>query len=166
MNWNNQGDFDLEIAIFGAGCFWGIEAEFRKKEGVLNTSVGYSGGTTKNPTYQDVCSGATGHAEVVRIEFDPVKITYEEMLNIFWSIHNPTTLDRQGPDIGSQYRSVIFYFNEDQKEKALESINELKKENKYKDSIVTEIIPAREYYKAEDYHQQYFEKRGMVTCRI
>lgn len=166
MNWNNQGDFDLEIAIFGAGCFWGIEAEFRKKEGVLNTSVGYSGGTTKNPTYQDVCSGATGHAEVVRIEFDPVKITYEELVNTFWLIHNPTTLDRQGPDIGSQYRSVIFYFNEDQKEKALESINELEKENKYKDSIVTEIIPAREYYKAEDYHQQYFEKRGMVTCRI
>ncbi len=166
MNWNNQGDFDLEIAIFGAGCFWGIEAEFRKKEGVLNTSVGYSGGTTKNPTYQDVCSGATGHTEVVRIEFDPVKITYEELVNTFWLIHNPTTLDRQGPDIGSQYRSVIFYFNEDQKEKALESINELEKENKYKDSIVTEIIPAREYYKAEDYHQQYFEKRGMVTCRI
>lgn len=166
MNWNNQGDFDLEIAIFGAGCFWGIEAEFRKKEGVLNTSVGYSGGTTKNPTYQDVCSGATGHAEVVRIEFDPVKITYEELVNTFWLIHNPTTLDRQGPDIGSQYRSVIFYFNKDQKEKALESINELEKENKYKDPIVTEIIPAREYYKAEDYHQQYFEKRGMVTCRI
>ena len=156
----------MEIAIFGAGCFWGIEAEFRKKEGVLNTSVGYSGGTTKNPTYQDVCSSATGHSEVVRIEFDPVKVTYEELLNTFWSIHNPTTLDRQGPDIGSQYRSVIFYLNEVQKEKALESLNELEKDKRFKDPIVTEISPAQEYYKAEEYHQQYFEKRGLVTCRI
>ena len=139
----------MEIAIFGAGCFWGIEAELRKKEGVLNTSVGYSGGTTKNPTYQDVCSSATGHAEVVRIEFDPVKVTYEELLNTFWSIHNPTTLDRQGPDIGSQYRSVIFYLNEVQKEKALESLNELEKDKRFKDTIVTDISTAQEYYKDE-----------------
>lgn len=156
----------MEQAIFGAGCFWGVEAEFRKLKGVLNTSVGYTGGSTKNPTYKDVCSYATGHAEVVQIDFDPRIITYEELLNTFWSIHNPTTLNRQGPDIGSQYRSVIYYMNEEQKDKALSKLEELDISKKYKDPIVTEIKPAIEYYLAEDYHQQYFEKRGLASCHI
>ena len=156
----------MEKAIFGAGCFWGIEAEFRKKEGVLNTSVGYSGGTTQNPTYQDVCSNRTGHAEVVQVEFDPSIITYKELLNTFWSMHNPTTLNRQGPDVGSQYRSVIFYMNESQKKEALASLNELEQQKKFNNPIVTEVVPAKEYYEAEEYHQQYFEKRGLASCHI
>ena len=156
----------MEKAIFGAGCFWGVEAEFRKKEGVLNTSVGYSGGTTQNPTYQDVCSNRTGHAEVVQVEFDPSIITYKELLNTFWSMHNPTTLNRQGPDVGSQYRSVIFYMNESQKKEALASLNELEQQKKFTNPIVTEIVPANEYYEAEEYHQQYFEKRGLASCHI
>lgn len=150
----------------GIGCFWGVEAEFRKLKGVLNTSVGYTGGSTKNPTYKDVCSNSTGHAEVVQIDFDPRIIAYEELLNTFWSIHNPTTINRQGPDIGSQYRSVIYYINEEQKDNALSKLEELDNSKKFKDPIVTEIEPANEYYIAEDYHQQYFEKRGLASCHI
>ena len=156
----------MEIALFGAGCFWGVEAEFRKLKGVKNTAVGYSGGSLKNPTYQDVCTGTTGHAEVVRIEFDPDKVSYKELLDTFWNNHNPTTLNRQGPDIGTQYRSVIFYTNESQKHEAEESRIELEKQKKYNDLIVTEIEPAQDFYKAEDYHQQYLEKRGLATCNI
>jgi peptide-methionine (S)-S-oxide reductase len=156
----------MEKAIFGAGCFWGVEAEFRKKEGVFKTSVGYSGGTTQNPTYQDVCSNRTGHAEVVQVEYDPEIISYKELLNTFWSIHNPTMLNRQGPDVGSQYRSVILYMNESQKNEALASLNELEQQKKFKNPIVTEIVPAEEYYEAEQYHQQYFEKRGLLSCHI
>jgi len=156
----------MEHAIFGAGCFWGVEAEFRKLKGVLNTSVGYSGGNTKNPTYQDVCSHSTGHAEVVKVEFDPEKISYEELLDTFWLIHNPTTLNRQGPDVGSQYRSVIFYANEDQKKLALSKLEKLENINAFKDPIVTEIEPLGDYYMAEKYHQQYFEKRGLASCHI
>lgn len=156
----------MEQAIFGAGCFWGVEAEFRKLNGVLNTSVGYSGGNTKNPTYQDVCSNSTGHAEVVKVEYDPNLVSYEDLLDTFWSIHNPTTLNRQGPDVGSQYRSVIFYTNENQRKLALSKLAKLEKSKTFKDPIVTEIESLSEYFIAEDYHQQYFEKRGLASCRI
>lgn len=156
----------MEIAIFGAGCFWGVEEVFRKKAGVTKTEVGYSGGTLNNPTYKDVCTDTTGHAEVVRIEFDSDKITYEELLDIFWENHNPTTLNRQGPDVGTQYRSVIFYTNDPQKEKAIKSRDRLEKQKKYKDPIVTEIELTVEFFKAEEYHQQYLEKRGLASCNI
>ena len=156
----------MEIALFGAGCFWGVEAEFRKKKGITSTAVGYCGGTLQNPTYEDVCTGSTGHAEVVRIEYEPNKISYEELLNTFWQNHNPTTLNRQGPDVGTQYRSVIFYTTESQKIEALKSRDKLEQQKKYKDLIVTEIEPAQEFYEAEDYHQQYLEKRGLATCHI
>ena len=156
----------MEIALFGAGCFWGVEAEFRKKKDVIATAVGYCGGTLQNPTYEDVCTGSTGHAEVVRIEYEPNKISYEELLNTFWQNHNPTTLNRQGPDVGTQYRSVIFYTTESQKIEALKSRDKLEQQKKYKDLIVTEIEPAQEFYEAEDYHQQYLEKRGLATCHI
>jgi peptide-methionine (S)-S-oxide reductase len=156
----------MEIALFGAGCFWGVEAEFRKQKGVTATAVGYCGGTLQNPTYEDVCSGSTGHAEVVKVEYDPEKITYADLLNTFWQNHNPTTLNRQGPDVGTQYRSVIFYTTESQKQGAKDSRENLEKQNKYRDLIVTEIELAQEFYIAEDYHQQYLEKRGLATCHI
>jgi len=147
-------------ATFGAGCFWGIEAAFRKIEGVLSTTVGYSGGSFKGPTYQDVCTGTTGHAEVVEVEHDTDKVSYDELLNVFWSIHNPTTMNRQGPDIGTQYRSAIFFHNAEQEAAAKSSKERLQGNGKYKNPIVTEITPASEFYKAEEYHQQYFEKSG------
>lgn len=147
----------LEKATFGAGCFWGIEKAFSKVKGVVNTLVGYSGGDFP-ATYKDVCTGKTGHAEVVQIEFDPNIISYEKLLDVFWNIHNPTTLNRQGPDIGTQYRSVIFYHDEDQEKIAKESIKKLEESRKYKSKIVTQIEPAKEFYKAEEYHQKYLEK--------
>jgi len=148
-----------EKAIFAAGCFWGVEANFRKVKGVISTRVGYTGGNYSNPNYKDVCSHKTGHAEAVEVTFDPSIVTYEELLDIFWEIHNPTTLNRQGPDIGSQYRSAIFYFNDLQKEKALNSKNMLEKSKRFKNPIVTEIVRASEFWEAEEYHQQYLEKR-------
>ncbi|MEE8075169.1 MAG: peptide-methionine (S)-S-oxide reductase MsrA [Candidatus Binatia bacterium] len=147
-------------ATFGAGCFWGVEAAFRKVEGVLSTTVGYSGGSFKGPTYQDVCTGTTGHAEVVEVEYAPAKLSYEELLNVFWDIHNPTTMNSQGPDIGSQYRSAIFFHNAEQEAAAKASKERLQSSGQYKNPIVTEITPASEFYKAEEYHQQYFEKSG------
>lgn len=147
-------------ATFGAGCFWGVEAAFRKVEGVLSTTVGFSGGSFKGPTYKDVCTGTTGHAEVVEVEYDPVKVSYDELLKIFWEIHNPTTMNRQGPDVGTQYRSAIFFHNAEQKSAAEASKETLQSNGHYKNPIVTEITPASEFYKAEEYHQQYFEKRG------
>ncbi len=147
-------------ATFGAGCFWGVEAAFRKVEGVLSTTVGYSGGSFKGPTYQDVCTGTTGHAEVVEVEYDPAKVSYDELLNVFWDIHNPTTMNRQGPDIGTQYRSTIFFYNAEQEAAAKASKERLQSSGQYKNPIVTEITPTSEFYKAEEYHQQYFEKRG------
>ena len=156
----------MKVALFGAGCFWGVEAEFRKLKGVKSTSVGYSGGIFENPSYKDVCTGTTGHAEVVRVEFDPEIISYNELLDTFWNNHNPTTLNRQGPDVGTQYRSVIFYMNESQKKEAVVSRDNLEKQKKYNDLIVTEIKPAQVFYKAEEYHQQYLEKRGLATCHI
>jgi peptide-methionine (S)-S-oxide reductase len=160
----NQDMSNLEKATFAAGCFWGIEAAFRKVEGVVSTRVGYTGGKTEAPTYQQVCSDRTGHAEAVEVTYDPEMISYHDLLKVFWSIHDPTQRNRQGPDVGSQYRSAIFYHNEAQADAARTSKADLEKSGKHKKPIATEIIPAREFYAAEDYHQQYYEKRGMGGC--
>ncbi|MFA5794187.1 MAG: bifunctional methionine sulfoxide reductase B/A protein [Candidatus Brocadiia bacterium] len=155
----------VETAAFAAGCFWGVEAAFREITGVVSTTVGYSGGRTKNPTYQEVCSDRTGHAESVRVEFIPGLVSYESLLELFWSIHDPTTPNRQGPDIGSQYRSIIFYHTPEQHRAALASRKKLDKSGKYSRTIVTEIIPAGEFYPAEEYHQRYYEKIGSkLSC--
>lgn len=159
---------NLKKAAFGAGCFWGVEETFRTTKGVVSTAVGYMGGHTENPTYQDVCSGQTGHAETVEITYDPSEVSYEELLNVFWNAHDPTTLNRQGPDIGEQYRSIIFYYDDDQEKVARASKEELNKSGVYGREIVTEIVPASNYkfYMAEDYHQQYLMKRGRSSCRF
>jgi len=156
----------MEIATFGAGCFWGVEAAFQKIKGVLKTTVGYMGGITKNPTYEDVCTDKTGHVEVVQIQFDKKIITYEKLLDVFWEAHDPTQLNRQGFDLGTQYRSVIFYHNENQKISAEYSKNKQEKSGKFKKPIVTAIIPAKEFYKAEEYHQNYLKKHGKNSCTI
>jgi peptide-methionine (S)-S-oxide reductase len=153
-------------ATFGAGCFWGVEAAFRQIPGVISTAVGYLGGTMENPSYYDVCTGRTGHAEVVEVTYDPERVTYDDLLTVFWENHDPTTLNRQGPDIGTQYRSAIFYQDEDQKEAAIKSKDERDRSGRYRRPIVTEITPATEFYMAEDYHQQYLEKRGLSSCHI
>ncbi|MCZ6547894.1 MAG: peptide-methionine (S)-S-oxide reductase MsrA [Deltaproteobacteria bacterium] len=150
----------IQKATFGAGCFWGVEAAFRRVKGVLSTTVGYSGGPFKGPTYEDVCTGTTGHAEVVEVDYDPDKVSYDELLKVFWEIHNPTTMNRQGPDIGTQYRSVVFSHNSEQQAAAEASKEKLQRNGHYKNPIVTEITPASEFYKAEEYHQQYFAKHG------
>ena len=147
------------IATFAAGCFWGVETTFRKVNGVISTRVGYTGGNYENPTYKDVCSHKTGHAEAVEIKFNPEIVTYKDLLDIFWKMHDPTTLNRQGLDVGSQYRSAIFYHNEEQKKAAFESKKELEMANRYKKQIVTEIVPASMFWEAEEYHQQWNEKR-------
>ncbi len=149
-----------ERGTFGAGCFWGVEAEFRKVEGVVEAAVGYSGGHTKDPSYGDVCSGATGHAEVVEVEYDPSKVSYEELLEIFWSNHDPTQVNRQGPDIGTQYRSVIFFHTPEQETAA--RVSKEKTQKRFEKPIVTEIIPISEFYRAEEYHQRYFEKNRLA----
>ena len=159
---NNQ----TQKATFGAGCFWGVEVAFRQTKGVVRTTVGYLGGTMKNPTYRDVCTGHTGHAEVVEVEYDPSQVSYEELLKVFWSNHDPTQLNRQGPDVGTQYRSAIFYHNEEQRLAAERSKEQLAREYPCKRPIVTEITPASEFYRAEEYHQQYLEKRGLASCHI
>ena len=156
----------LEKASFAAGCFWGVEENFKCLKGVVSTSVGYTGGETENPTYPKVCTGRTGHAETVEVIYDPSLISYEELLNAFWEMHDPTTSDRQGPDIGNQYRSVIFYHNHEQKELAISSKEKLQRSGRYKREIVTQIVPATTFYRAEEYHQQYLEKRGMKSCRF
>lgn len=156
-----------EIAAFAAGCFWGVEALFAQVKGVVNATSGYMGGESENPTYEQVSTGKTGHAETVQVEYDPKTVSYDYLLNVFWSIHDPTTPDRQGPDVGNQYRSIIFCYTPEQKEKALESKKKLETSGKYKDTIVTQIIPAAEFYKAEEYHQRYYEKHGMKpTCHL
>ncbi len=155
-----------EKAMFGAGCFWGVEATFRKLPGVTNTAVGYSGGSTKDPTYKDVCTDSTGHAEVVLVEFDPTKVTYEQLLDVFWNNHNPTQMNYQGVDVGTQYRSAIFFYTPEQRETAMASKSALEQSGKFKKPIVTEITPASEFYRAEEYHQQYLEKRGLASCHI
>lgn len=151
-------------ATFAAGCFWGVEAAFRQIKGVKSTSVGFMGGTLENPTYKDVCTDRTGHAEVVQVEYDPDQVSYEDLLRTFWEIHDPTTMNRQGPDVGSQYRSAIFYHTPEQQAAAVAAKEKLESSGTYKRPIVTEIVPASEYYPAEDYHQQYLEKRGLSTC--
>ncbi|MEK6300608.1 MAG: peptide-methionine (S)-S-oxide reductase MsrA [Acidobacteriota bacterium] len=155
-----------ERATFAAGCFWGVEAAVRQVEGVISTEVGYIGGVVENPTYEQVCAGRTGHAEAVAVEYDPSRVSYGELLNVFWENHDPTTLNRQGPDIGSQYRSAIFFQNPEQEAAARASKETLELSGKYKRPVVTEITAAPEFYRAEDYHQQYFEKRGVSHCRV
>jgi len=149
-------------ATFGAGCFWGVEAAFRQLDGVTRTRVGYSGGTLDNPTYEDVCSHRTGHAEVVEVTYDPEHVSYDELLNVFWRKHDPTQLNRQGWDIGDQYRSVVFFHDQEQQDAALQS--KAREQAGLKAPIVTQIEPAETFYEAEDYHQQYLEKRGRSTC--
>ncbi len=153
-----------EIVTFGGGCFWGVELVFSELPGVLKTEVGYMGGTLQNPSYKDVCTDATGHAEVVQVTYDPKRITYDKLLTTFWKIHDPTTLNQQGPDIGTQYRSVIFYHTEKQKSAAEKSRGEQQKQLSKK--IVTQIIKTSTFYRAEEYHQQYLKKRGLVSCHI
>jgi peptide-methionine (S)-S-oxide reductase len=155
-----------EKATFGAGCFWGVETTFRNVKGVTDAAVGYSGGKTENPTYQDVCSDETGHAEVVQVEFDPTVVSYRQLLEVFWANHNPTTLNRQGPDVGRQYRSVIFYHTPEQRAAAEELKAELEKGGRFRRPIVTQIEPAPAFYRAEEYHQRYLEKRGLSHCAI
>ncbi|MEX2262436.1 MAG: peptide-methionine (S)-S-oxide reductase MsrA [Bryobacteraceae bacterium] len=155
----------MEVATFGAGCFWGVEAEFRNLDGVVSAAVGYAGGHTPDPTYQEVCTDLTGHAEAVQVQYDPSRISYEKLLDTFWELHDPTTLNRQGPDIGSQYRSAIFYHTPEQEKAARASKEQMERSGKFRRPIVTEIIPAPQFHRAEEYHQQYLEKRGLAHCR-
>ena len=156
----------IEKATFGAGCFWGVEAVFRQTKGVKDAAVGYAGGTRENPTYEDVCSDETGHAEVVEVQFDPAEVSYEQLLDVFWRNHDPTTRNRQGPDVGSQYRSVVFYHSPEQKAAAEARKEELEKSGRFRRPIVTEIEPAPTFYRAEEYHQQYLAKHGRTHCAI
>jgi len=155
-----------EKATFGAGCFWGVEAVFRQTNGVKDAAVGYAGGKTQNPTYEDVCSDETGHAEVVEIIFDPSEVSYGELLDVFWRNHDPTTRNRQGPDVGSQYRSVVFYQSPEQKAAAEAKLAELETSGRFRRPIVTQIEPAPTFYRAEEYHQQYLAKHGRTHCAI
>lgn len=153
-------------ATFAAGCFWGVEATFRQLPGVTSTRVGYTGGDYANPTYHDVCTDRTGHAEAVEVDYDPAKLSYEELLNIFWENHDPTQLNRQGPDSGSQYRSAIFFHSPEQEAAAKSSKEALARSGRFSKPVVTQIVPATTFYEAEDYHQQYLEKRGLASCHI
>ena len=155
-----------EKAMFGAGCFWGVEETFRNLKGVISTAVGYAGGTKDSPSYEDVCTDETGHAEVVEVEFDPAQISYDQLLDVFWSNHNPTTLNRQGPDVGTQYRSVIFFYSPEQKAAAEASKQKLENSGRFPRSIVTQIEPAPKFWRAEEYHQEYLKKRGQTHCAI
>ncbi len=156
----------LERATFGAGCFWGVEAAFRAIPGVVDASVGYTGGTTDNPTYEQVCSGRTGHAEAVEVVYDPTQVTYDELLEAFWDNHDPTTPNRQGPDVGEQYRSAVFFHTPEQERKASATKASLDASGRFKRPIVTEITAAGPFHRAEDYHQRYLEKRGAASCHI
>ena len=154
----------LQLATFAAGCFWGVEESFRKIKGVKSTMVGYSGGRWENPTYNDVCADLTGHAEAIQLQYDPQEVSYEDLLEVFWSIHNPTTKNRQGFDYGFQYRSVIFYHTPEQELSARRSIEELEKSKRFSNRIVTEVVPGTTFYKAEEFHQKYYEKKGGGSC--
>lgn len=149
-----------EKATFAAGCFWGVESRFRSQKGVIDTQVGYTGGALENPKYEQVCSGRTGHAEAIEVTFDPAKVSYEELLELFWRLHDPTQVNRQGPDIGTQYRSAIFYHTPEQREQAIQSKEDLDRSGRFKKPIATEILPAEVFYPAEEYHQRYHEKHG------
>lgn len=156
-----------EKAVFAAGCFWGVEASFRRVRGVVSARVGYTGGRTRDPTYEDVCTDTTGHAEAVEVEFDPTIVSYGQLLDVFWGIHDPTTLNRQGPDRGTQYRSAVFYASEQQRAEAEASRDRLQASGRLgRANVVTEIVPAGTFYEAEEYHQRYFEKRGGGGCRL
>jgi peptide-methionine (S)-S-oxide reductase len=155
-----------EIATFGAGCFWGVEAAFRRVPGVLDAVSGYSGGRTENPSYNDVCTDHTGHAEVVQVTFDPSKVSYEQLLDVFWKIHDPTQVNRQGPDFGTQYRTAIFYHSPEQEAAAKKSKQTLDASGRFRQPIATEITPAGPFWRAEEYHQRYLEKRGAESCHI
>ena len=156
----------MEKATFGAGCFWGVEETFRNLKGVRSTAVGYAGGIKENPTYEDVCTDRTGHAEVVEVEFDPSQISYDELLDVFWSNHNPATLNRQGPDVGTQYRSAIFYHSAEQEATAMASKERLGKSGRFNRPVVTQIEAAPKFWRAEEYHQRYLQKRGQSHCAI
>ena len=155
-----------QTATFAAGCFWGVEAAFRQVPGVVDTVVGYTGGSLDNPTYEDVCTDRTGHAEAVQVEFDPSKVSFEKLLDVFWENHDPTTKNRQGPDVGTQYRSAIFFHDAEQERIASESRKRQEESGKFRRPIVTEIVPEKPFWRAEDYHQRYLEKRGLAHCRI
>jgi len=156
----------MSKATFAAGCFWGVEAAFRQVPGVRSTAVGYSGGTLEAPTYADVCNGDTGHAEVVEVDFDPARVSYDALLDVFWENHDPTTLNRQGPDVGEQYRSAVFFHDPEQEKTARASKEKLEKSGRFRRPIVTEITPASRFWRAEEYHQQYLEKKGLASCKI
>jgi peptide-methionine (S)-S-oxide reductase len=156
----------MSHATFGAGCFWGVEAAFRQIRGVRDAAVGYSGGHLPNPSYEDVCTDRTGHAEVVRVEYDPAVVSYEQLLETFWMSHDPTQLNRQGPDVGTQYRSVIFYHNDEQEQEAEASKARFESLGRYRRPIVTQIVPEQPFYRAEEYHQQYLKKHGAESCSI
>ncbi|MEJ7618223.1 MAG: peptide-methionine (S)-S-oxide reductase MsrA [Pyrinomonadaceae bacterium] len=155
-----------EKATFGAGCFWGVEVAFREVKGVTDAAVGYSGGNMERPTYRDVCTGRTGHAEVVEVEYDPAQVSYGELLRVFWDNHDPTQLNRQGPDTGTQYRSAIFYHTEEQRKAAEASQRALEESGRFPRTVVTVIEPAAQFYRAEEYHQQYLAKRGLASCHV
>jgi peptide-methionine (S)-S-oxide reductase len=156
----------METATFGAGCFWGVEARFQQEPGVTETAVGYEGGKLDNPTYKDVCTDRTGHAEVVDVKFDPAKVSYQRLLDLFFELHDPTQLNRQGPDWGAQYRSVIFFHSPEQETVAKATIARLTEQKTFKKPIVTQVVPAENFWRAEEYHQKYLEKRGAVSCHI
>jgi peptide-methionine (S)-S-oxide reductase len=153
-------------ATFGAGCFWGVEARFAQVPGVTATAVGYEGGKLDNPSYRDVCTDGTGHAEVVELDYDPAKVSYEQLLDLFFELHDPTQLNRQGPDWGTQYRSVVFYHSPEQEAAAKKTIARLTEEKRFKKPIATQVVPAQTFWRAEEYHQKYLEKRGAVSCHI
>jgi len=155
-----------EVTTFGAGCFWGVEAAFQRVPGVIETAVGYSGGHAENPSYQDVCTDETGHAEVVQVTFDPAKVSFEELLQVFWGIHDPTQLNRQGPDVGTQYRTAIFFHSPEQEAVAKKSREALEASGRLRRRIATEITPAGKFYRAEEYHQKYLQKRGAASCHF
>jgi peptide-methionine (S)-S-oxide reductase len=156
----------MEKATFGAGCFWGVEVEFGRFPGVIDTAVGYEGGQTERPSYKEVCTDRTGHAEVVELTFDPEKVKYEKLVEAFFNLHDPTQLNRQGPDWGTQYRSAIFFHSPEQEATTKKVIERLTAEHKFKKPIVTQVVPAQTFWKAEEYHQKYLEKRGAVSCHI
>ncbi len=156
----------MEKATFAAGCFWGVEVTFRNVEGVTDVRVGYTGGHADQPTYRQVCTGRTGHAEAVEVTYDPERVSYDQLLDVFWADHNPTTKDRQGPDIGTQYRSAIYFHTPEQEKAAIASKERLERERRYRKPIVTEIVPASTFWPAEEYHQQYLVKHGRASCRI
>ena len=161
-----QGDMDMATATFAAGCFWGVEQTFRNVDGVIDTEVGYTGGHTEDPTYKEVCAGGTGHAEAVRVTYDPERVRYEDLLEVFWKAHDPTQVNRQGPDVGAQYRSAVFYHTPEQAEQARGSKEAVETSGRLKRPVATRIEEAGAFYRAEEYHQQYLEKRGLGSCHI